>query len=97
MKKDHRIFIILIKNLRNESAIKTLDSYTKSTQFVSCYSSYIQVNSLKKSFFCSLELKKKKKKEKKKNREKTQVTRQRKLEISHYNFKYPAISSFTAF
>ena len=33
---------------------KIVYSYTKTAKFVSCYSPYIQVNSLKKSSFCSL-------------------------------------------
>ena len=45
-------------------------SCTKSAWFVSCYSPHIQVNSLKKSSFCSLTKKKIKKKKKQKNTKK---------------------------
>ena len=45
------------------------------------------------SFFLKL----KKQTNKQTNKTKTEVTRQQKLEISNYNFKYPAISSFTVF
>ena len=45
-------------------------SCTKSAWFVSCYSPHIQVNSLKKSSFCSLTKKKNKKKKKQKNTKK---------------------------
>ena len=49
MKKDHLIFSKLFWKLRNQSATKSLGSNTKTVQFVSRYSPYIQVNSLKKS------------------------------------------------
>ena len=48
-KKDHLIFTKLLNKFRNQSAIKTLRSYTKSVQFLSCYSPHIQAISLKKS------------------------------------------------
>ena len=38
--KGHLIFTKLVKILQNYSAIKTLDSYTKSDQSVSCYSPF---------------------------------------------------------
>ena len=56
--KGHLIFTKLVKILQNYSAIKTLDSYTKSDQSVYCYSPSIQMNYLKKSSFCSLKLQK---------------------------------------
>ena len=50
-----------------------------------------KVNSLKKSSFCSLSLKIMI------IITKTQAARQRKLEISNYNLKYPTVSDFTVF
>ena len=76
----------------------------KSSQFVSCYSSYIQVEkSLRKNqssvvFSSKKKTKKKNKKQKNKqtnNKTHTQAARQRKLDISDYNLKYPATSNFT--
>ena len=75
----------------------------KSSQFVSCYSSYIQVEkSLRKNQSSVVFSSKKKKSENKKQKNKqtnnkthTQAARQRKLDISDYNLKYPATSRFT--
>ena len=63
-------------------------SYTKSAQFVSCYSPHIQSNSLKNHpsvFFSS------------RRKNWTKAARQRKLQISNYNLKYPVIINFTVF
>ena len=77
-----------------------------SHQFVSCYSPYIKVNSLKKSFssvvFSSKTLKtnkktqkinKRNKKKKKRNKRQDNGNQEYQVIISNYNFKYPDISN----
>ena len=78
--------------------------YKESVYFVSCYSPYIQVNSLKKSSFCCLYLKKQnKKKANKQTKNKHTKTKAKNTNngnqkypviISNYNFKYPVILLF---
>ena len=87
--------------MRNQSAIKTVDSYTKSVQFV--YSPCIQVSEK----IIHLQFLAPKKQKTTTTKKKTQATRQRNNTsdkttkdpyiISNYNLKYPVRSNFTIF
>ena len=74
-------------------------SHAKSVYFVSSYSPYTLMNSLKKSSLCSLQLQNVT--QATKTHKHTLAARQRKLEmssiISNYNFKYPVMSKVTVF
>ena len=54
MEKDHLLIQKLLKNLGNYGKTKTLATCSPSSQFVSYYNPYVQVNSLNYSPFSNL-------------------------------------------
>ena len=92
MKKDHLILTRLVKNLRNELAIKTLGLHTNGNHCVSCYSPSFHLLHMRHYVFLqSLVLKNKQTNKQTHTHAHAhthmQARRQRKLEIINYNIQ----------